>query len=299
MTYETLFDETTRRKLEQLTLIATRVRAGAMKGERRSTKRGTSIEFADYRDYAHGDDLRRLDWNIYGRLERPFIKLLEDEEDLAVHLLIDTSASMGWPQEGERNQNKFLYAQRLIAGLANISLASNDRLMLSTLGEGKPTQFGPVRGRGYSLTMLNFVSGLRTHGVTDLNATIKDYAVRGGRPGLCFIISDLFSPTGFQDGLNMLLGKGHEVGILHILSPDEIAPPLNGDLRLIDIETGQSQEVSLDGGMRDLYMKRFQAWRDEIEAICIKRGVHYITVETSSAWEKVILFNLRQLGAVK
>ena len=296
---EKLFDEKTRRKLEQLMLIATRVRAGAMKGERRSTKRGTSIEFADYRDYARGDDLRRLDWNIYGRLERPFIKLLEDEEDLAVHLLIDTSGSMGWPPDSERDLNKFLYAQRLLAGLAYISLASNDRLTLSTLNDSKPVQFGPVRGRGYGLTMLNYVSELRAQGVTDLNAAIKSYAMRGGRPGLCFIISDLFSPNGFQEGLNVLLGKGYEVGILHILSPDEVSPPMGGDLRLVDVETGKTQEVSLDGGMRDLYLRRFGAWRDGIEAECIKRGAHYVTVETSTAWEKVILFNLRRLGAMK
>lgn len=294
-----LFDEKTRRKLEQLMLVAARVRAGAMKGERRSTKRGTSIEFADYRDYTRGDDLRRLDWNIYARLDRPFIKLLEDEEDLAVHLILDTSASMNWPTEGDSDQNKFLYGQRLLAGLAYISLATNDRLMLAAVADSQQGRYGPVRGRGYGLAMLNYVSGLKAQGVTDLNTSLKNYALRAGRPGLCFIISDLFSPTGFQEGVNALLGKGYEVGILHIVSPDEVDPPLGGDLRLVDVETGQTQEVTIDGGMRDLYMKRFAAWREDIRAECLKRGVHYVSVETSTAWEKVILFNLRRLGAVK
>src|SRR5436309_11901969 len=115
MANDKLFDEKTQRKLEQLMLVATRVRAGAMKGERRSTKRGTSIEFADYRDYTRGDDLRRVDWNVFARLERPFIKLLEEEEDLSVHLLIDASESMNWPKENavDHNveQNKFRFAQ--------------------------------------------------------------------------------------------------------------------------------------------------------------------------------------------
>ncbi len=299
MADEKLFDEKTRRKLEQLMLVASRVRAGAMKGERRSTKRGTSIEFADYRDYTRGDDLRRLDWNIYARLERPFIKLLEDEEDLAVHLLIDTSASMGWPQVGDKNLNKFLYTQRLTAGLAYISLATNDRLTLSTLSEGRPAQYGPIRGRGYGLGMLNYVSGLQTSGVVDLNTTLKSYATRGGRPGLCFVISDLMSPNGFQEGVNALLGKGYEVGLIQVLSPDEVVPPLGGDLRLVDVETGRAQEVSVDGGMRDLYLKRFSEWRDGIQAECVRRGVHFVTIETSEAWEKVILQSLRRLGAVK
>ena len=86
-----LFDEAGLRKLDQLTLTASRVRAGVMKGERRSSRRGTSIEFADYREYTRGDDLRRIDWNVFARLDRPFIKLLEEEEDLAVHVLIDAS----------------------------------------------------------------------------------------------------------------------------------------------------------------------------------------------------------------
>lgn len=296
---EKLFDEKTRARLEQLTLVANRVRAGAMKGERRSTKRGTSIEFADYRNYTRGDDLRRLDWNIYARLERPFIKLLEDEEDLAVHLLLDVSASMGYPREGDRDQNKFLFSQRLLAGLASISLASNDRLVVAAIGASEEDRFGPVRGRGYSLALLQYISRLAPHSITDLNAALKDYAARGGRPGLCFIISDFFSPSGYQDGLNVLLGRGYEVGLIQVLSPEEVDPPIGGDLRLIDSETGQGQEVSIDGGMRDLYLKRLTEWRDGIRADCLRRGVHYVGVETNTPWEKVILQQLRHLGAVK
>ena len=116
---------------------------------RRSTRRGTSIEFADYRNYTHGDDLRRLDWNIYARLQRPYIKLLEDEEDLAVHVLLDTSASMDWPTESERtDENKFVFGQRMAAGLAYTSLTSNDRMMLSAISDTGAETFGPARGRG-------------------------------------------------------------------------------------------------------------------------------------------------------
>jgi uncharacterized protein (DUF58 family) len=285
--------------MEQLTLVATRVRAGAMKGERRSIKRGTSIEFADYRNYVRGDDLRRLDWNIYARLDRPYIKLLEDEEDLAVHLILDTSASMDWPNDGPREQQKFLYGQRLLAALAYISLASNDRLILSGMNDAGTEHFGPVRGRGYGLAMLNYVSDLQARSTVDWNKTLKDYSMRAGRPGLCFIISDFLTPTGFLDGLNTLLGKGYEVGLIHVLSPDEMNPPIGGDLRLVDVETGRAQEVTIDGGMRDLYMRRLEAWREGIRADCARRGVHYVPVETSMAWEKVILSNLRRLGAVK
>jgi uncharacterized protein (DUF58 family) len=294
-----LLDEAVRRKLEQVTLIATRVRAGAMKGERRSKKRGTSIEFADYRNYAPGDDLRRLDWNIYARLERPYIKLLEDEEDLAVHLLLDTSASMDFPQEGERDHNKLLFAKRIFAGLAYTSLNSNDRLLMTAISDHGLEHFGPARGRGMSVGMLRFVHNLKPGGITDLNALLKDYALRGGRPGLCILISDMFSPTGYSEGVNNLLGKGFEVAIVHVLSPDEIMPSLAGDLRLIDVETGTPQEVSVDAGLRDLYIKRLESWREDMRNEALRRGMHYFPLETNSLWEKAILFDMRRAGLVK
>ena len=202
------FDEKTRRKLEQVMLLSSRARAGAMKGERRSTKRGTSIEFADYRNYARGDDLRRLDWNVFARLERPYIKLLEDEEDLAVHVILDTSASMDWPQEESKAaENKFVFAQRLAAGLAYTSLTSNDRMLLTAVNDTGGTLFGPARGRGRGKEMLGFVGNLETRGVTDLNEILTDYALRIPRPGLLFIISDMFSPTGHMDGIKRAAGQ--------------------------------------------------------------------------------------------
>src|SRR5258708_15089021 len=130
---ERLFDEKTLRKLERLTMVASHVRSGVMKGERRSNKRGTSIEFADYRNYTRGDDLRRVDWNVFARLDRPFIKLLEEEEDLAVHLLIDGSASMDWPIGSDGEHNKFTFSRRVLAGLGKISLGSGPQPPLSSI----------------------------------------------------------------------------------------------------------------------------------------------------------------------
>jgi len=295
-----LFDEPTQRKLEQLILRASQVRTGAIKGERRSNKRGTSIEFADYRSYVPGDDLRRLDWNIYARADRPLTKLYEDEEDLAVHLLLDGSASMGWASEdGDPQHDKFLYARRLFAGLAYVSLVTNDRLMMATLNGREARAFGPARGRGFGVPMMRYVNGLEADGETDLNTALKRYALRIGRPGLVVLISDMFSPAGYVDGLTAFLGKGCEVVVVHVLAPDEIEPPLAGDLRLVDVETGAGQEVSLDAGMRSLYMRRVTEWRDGIRAECARRGVHYVFALTNTPWEKIILYDLRRLGVVK
>jgi uncharacterized protein (DUF58 family) len=298
-----LFDEKTRRKLEQLMLWAPRVRAGALKGERRSVKRGTSIEFADYRNYSPGDDLRRLDWNIYARLERPLTKVFEDEEDLAVHLLLDASASMDWPPkggeiEGAADAHKFTFARRLVAGLGYISLATNDRLTLIGLNQDRE-QFGPARGRSHGLALLRFVTSIKPRGVADLNAALTRYAQRAGQPGLCLLVSDMFSPGGYLDGVSALLSKGYEVALIHLLSPDEIDPPLAGDLRLIDVESGTAQEVTVDGALRDLYRQRVDDWRDNLRVECARRNVHYLPVSTGTPWEKVILYDLRRMGLIK
>lgn len=299
-----LLPEMIRRRLDPLMLHARSIRSGSMKGERRSVKRGTSIEFADYRNYTRGDDLRKLDWNVYARLEKPYIKLLEDEEDLAVHILLDVSASMDWPNDddtegGNTEHNKLLFAKRLLAGLSYMSLKSGDRLMLSALSETGLQQFGPARGRTQIVPMLKFAHNVSATGMTDLSQSLRDYALREKRTGLVILITDMFSPTGYVEGLNRLLGKGHEILILHLLSPDEVTPPIAGDLSLVDIETGITQEVTVDANMRTIYQQRLTQWLDSIRDDCARKGVHYLMVETNIPFEKVILFELRKLGIVR
>jgi uncharacterized protein (DUF58 family) len=297
------------RKLEQLSLVARHVRPGQTTGERRSTKRGTSVEFADYRDYTPGDDLRRVDWNIYARLERPFVKLFEEEEDLAVHILLDGSGSMDWGEEpgardeglGARGGNKWVYARQLAAALGYIALVGGDRLTVANLQSPshQVTQFGPVRGRGHTLRLFDWLESLEAEGTTHLNASLRTHSISGGRAGLVVLISDLFSPAGYVEGLTRLAARGHEVTIIHVLAPDEVEPPLAGDLRLLDVETGEHQEVTIDGGMRNLYRRRLAAWREEISATCRARDVHYVPVETGTSFERVVLYDLRRSGLVR
>jgi uncharacterized protein (DUF58 family) len=295
---ERIFDEETLRKLERLTLTANKVRSGAIKGERRSSKRGTSIEFADYRNYVRGDDLRRVDWNIYARLQRPFIKLLEDEEDLAVYLVLDGSASMDWPRSGERDWHKFLYARRVLAGLAHIALGSGDHVTATVLRSDGSLRLGPLRGRGHVLGMLTWLENAYTRGALNFNQALRDFALRTARAGLCVVLTDLMAPEGYEDGLRALQGRGHEVAVIQILSPDEVNPEITGDLKLIDVETGVPQEVTIDLAMRELYLQRLQSWQNEISAYCVRRGIHYIGVETTMPWEQLILSELRRISVV-
>ncbi len=302
---EPLFDEQFLRRVDRLSLIVRKRRSGQLKGERRSTKRGTSVEFADYRDYVQGDDLRRVDWNIYARLERPFVKLFEEEEDLSIHILLDASASMDWSGEAgaSADHNKWLYARRVAAALGYVALGSGDRLTITLLqerGNGSvPAQFGPVRSKTQTLRLLRFLGAQQAQGLTDLNRTLRNYALTSHRPGLLVLISDLYSPGGYQDGLGMLLSQGYEGVLLHTLSPDEANPLLAGDLKLVDVETGHEQEVTIDAGMRGLYAQRLQAWQDEVNRWCGQRGAAYVPVTTDLPFDQFILFHLRQKGLVK
>jgi uncharacterized protein (DUF58 family) len=292
-----LFDETTLRKLNQLTLVASRIRAGGIQGDRRSTRRGSSVEFADYRNYTAGDDLRRLDWNIYARLDRPFIKLFEEEEDLSVTILLDGSLSMAW---GEGETHKFNYAVRLAAGLGAVALAAGDLLSIALLQDGGlGAEFGPARGQAALPRLFGFLEALRPGGKTDLNGSLRQAALRPRRPGLVLVISDLLSNEGYSNGLRQLQARGNETALIHTLAPDELDPPLTGDLQLVDVETGQEQDVSLGSGLRDLYRERAQAWMRSIQAGCRKDGVRYLGLTTSQPWDRALLLEMRHAGIVK
>ena len=298
-----IFDESTLRKLNTLTLIASKVRAGVMKGDRRSSKRGTSIEFTDFRDYVPGDDLRRLDWKAYGRLDKPFIKLFEEEEDLAVHVLIDASKSM---DRGIDAQNKFVFARRLAASIGTITLSTGDWLTVSFISSGQKTspgsitnQYGPSRGIYHTLRFLTFLDEHRTGGLTDLNQSLTDYSLATHRPGLTFLLNDLFTPDGYRSGFSQLQSRGHELVLIHILAPEEIDPPLSGNLRLLDIETDNGQEISIDNSLRHFYHQRLKSWLDEIQTYCRKHEFHYLPLSTTTPWDKIVLQKMRREGIVK
>jgi uncharacterized protein (DUF58 family) len=304
-----LFDEAFLRKVDRLSLVVHKRRSGQLRGERRSTKRGTSVEFADYRDYTKGDDLRRVDWNIYARLEKPFVKLFEEEEDLTVHLLLDASRSMGWPTDAGTPasrpsvEHKWLYVRRTAAALGYIALSSGDRLTVAMLREGStaqsPARFGPVRGKGQTLPLLRYLSAQEAGGATDLNRALRDHAFTAHRPGLAILITDLFSPSGYEEGMSTLLARGYEAILLHVLASEEADPSLAGDLKLVDVESGHAQEVTIDAGMRALYRRRLAAWQRENHQWCGQRGVAYVPVTTDIPFDELILFHLRQRGLVR
>jgi uncharacterized protein (DUF58 family) len=324
--YTQLFDADFMRKLERLSLVSRKLKSGRLKGERRSPKRGQSVEFADYRTYAPGDDLRRVDWNAYARMERLFVKLFQEEEDLTVHILIDASKSMDWgdpndvtltapvtptdaptsdtqyairnTQSDTAGQNKLIYAKRVAASLGYISLTDLDRLSVTAFSKSGLQRFTPVRGKGHALSLLRFIAGIKAEGQTDLDLMLRQYAAQARYPGLLFLLSDCLVDGGGVQGLSALQAAGHEINLIHILSPAEIHPELAliGDLRLKDVETGATQDVSIDSGILDLYHEKYEQWQGGIENFCRRRGINYLHVTTDQPFEDLVLHYLRRKG---
>jgi uncharacterized protein (DUF58 family) len=204
---------------------------------------------------------------------------------------------MDW---GEGENHKLRYGLRLAAALGQIALGTGDRLTVATVGVGQDgIRFGPVRGRGHTFRLFDWLGERLAGGSTNLNAALQTYAEGGVRAGLSLLISDLWSPSGFRDGVTALQARGHEVAILQLLSPDEVDPPLGGDLRLVDVETGAAEEVTVDRAMRDLYRRRLDEWQAETAAWCRGREVHFVPVATDVPWEQLVLRTLRSEGIVR
>ncbi len=289
----TVFDEAFLRQLERLTLLTRKAVHGGMKGVRRSVKRGQSVEFTDYRDYALGDDLRALDWNLYARLERLFIKLFVEEEDVTVHILLDASASMdgGAP-------DKLHFGKRAAAALAYVGLASYDRVNVAVLQGRAARRFPPVRGTGRVFQVLADLSAVRpAAGQTDLLSATRHYAAQLTQRGPMILISDLFDDNA-ERAISELAGTRCDVAVLHTLSSDELDPPLEGDLRLIDRETSASIDVTADLYTLDAYRARLAEWQARLEQASTKRRVAYVPMPTTTPLSEVIFAELRRRRVV-
>jgi len=275
-------------QLERLSLLSRRAFRGSVRGERRSPRRGHSVEFADYRAYGVGDDLRYVDWNIYGRLDRLHVKLFVDEEDLCLHLLVDASASMefGTP-------SKLEYAIRVAAALGFVGLVSHERVGVGILRDRATEGWPPARGRNQVVALLDFFADVTPGGPTRLNEALGQYAVRGREPGLAVVVSDLLDPLGFEKGVRALLERRFDVHLVHVLAPEEMSPEIIGDLRLLDRETGEARELSMDGDAVRAYRERLRQFLDRAETFCRMKEIGYHRLTSDSSVEDFVLSQLR------
>ncbi len=281
-------------KLDQLEIISRKIFIGRMKGERRSKRRGESVEFADYRSYVVGDDLRFLDWNIYARLERLMLKLFLEEEDLNVTVLCDVSKSMDWG-----TPHKGLYVKRVAAALAYIGLVNYDRVSLYGYSSTLAHELRGVRGRRQVAKVISFLQDIRYDGTSDFAAVAKRFAVRHSGKGVVVVLGDFLDKGGYADGLRYLLSRNLDLYVVQALSPEEIDPTLAGDLKLRDVEDDDLAEVTISKPLLDRYKVNLQAHCQGLRDHCTRRGITYLFTSTRVDFDVLVLAYLRQRGLIR
>ena len=317
-TNETLLDPTFLRKLERLRIQARRAFPGTMRGERRSTRRGASVEFRDFRKYEAGDDFRHVDWSIFARLERLMLRQFVEEEDVRIDILIDQSRSMRFGEP----ITKFDFARRAAAALAFLAVSSLDRVSVATFDSDMRSNIRALRGRGHLHSVLSFLEGLsnetpETHSsktrstederhpalhrrvdppgdseVTSLSAVIRRYQRSNVRPGILFVISDFLDAGDFRIEMKLLAQRGFDLNLIQVLATEELHPQLRGDLMLVDSESGLGREVTVNERVLGAYRSALASYTTSLESFCRAAGIGYTMVTADVSFEDLLLKRL-------
>ena len=291
------FDEHFLRKLEALTVVAKRARGTGARADRRARRVGAGIDFADHRTYVPGDDVRALDWNLFARLDRPFVRLREEDEDLTLNVLVDASASMAFGATP-----KLELAVRVAAALAYVGLSGLDRVGVGVIGAGVHAAVPPLRGKGNAARILALLGSVSGTGRTNLDTGVRDLLAMSGpaRRGRTVLISDLFDPAGPLGALSRLRAARQDAVVIQLVSPGDASPEATrsagGTVILEDAETGDTREVSLTAPARDAQADRYRAWLRAITSICRERAVPCFQIDAAVPFEDAVLRVLRAGG---
>ncbi len=304
-------------RLDGLDVLCRKVLHGRLQGERRSKRRGQSVEFADHRPYVAGDDLRFVDWNVYGRLDQLFLKLFLEEQDLTVHIVMDTSASMNPPaspsspslsssplfagkaknQQADKisGNSKALFVKKLTAALGYVSLVNNNRVTISSFSSGVQRQLPNMRGRNYLAHMAEFLVTENFNQPTNFDQTCRQLANGRIGSGIMIILSDFFFKEGYDSGMRRLISPKYDIYAIQILSPDELNPRLTGDLQLLDVEDDDTAEITASSALLKYYQKNLSAYCNELKDFCTRRGATYVLANSAEPVETLVLNYLRRI----
>jgi uncharacterized protein (DUF58 family) len=281
-------------QLERLELVSRKVFRGRMKGERKSKRKGQSVEFADFRQYVPGDDLRFIDWNLFARMERLYLKLFLEEEDLHFYALIDTSTSMDFGEP-----TKLQFAKQLAASLGFIGLCRADRVKIETLGTSSRQPGPTLRGRASLWRMLEYLEGIEAGENVSLAEGVRNFCLRNSGKGILVLITDLMDKQGYEKAMRFLVAQQMDVYVLHVLCPEELNPEIKGDLKLIDCEDEDIAEVTVSRPLLDKYKRTLASFLDGAREFCTRRGMSYLMTSTETPVETLVANYLRKRGLVK
>jgi uncharacterized protein (DUF58 family) len=281
-------------QLERLELVTRKVFRGRMKGERRSRRKGQSVEFADFRRYVAGDDLRQVDWNLYARLEMLILKLFLEEEDLHFYALIDSSPSMDFG-----DPTKLFFAKQLAAALGFIGLIRSDRVKVESLALPLGERSSPLRGRRNVWRLLERLEGIEADSSVSLAAGAKNFCLRNSGKGIVVLISDLMDKEGYETALRYLISQRFDVYVVHVLSQEELDPQVQGDLRLVDSEDDDVAEISASAPLLKKYKETLAAFVGGVQDFCNRRGITYVLANNQTPVKDLVSTYLRGRGLIR
>jgi len=281
-------------QLERLELVTRKVFRGRMKGERRSKRKGQSVEFADFRNYVAGDDLRQLDWNLYARLDKLIIKLFMEEEDLHFYTLVDASMSMDFGEP-----TKLEYAKQLAAALGFIGLIRADRVRIETLGQGPGERSPILRGRASVWRLLEHVSAIQPGESVSLAEGVKNFCLRNRGRGVVVLISDLMDKAGYESALRYFVSHQVDCFVIQVLSQEELEPDVKGDLKLVDCEDADEADITVSAPLLSRYQQTLNAFTQGAQEFCTRRGMHYMLANNQLPVEELVSKHLRRRGLVR
>lgn len=291
---EPLFDDEFLRRLEVLYLAARRVAQGTQQATRRSRKLGAGVDVADFRPYVGGDDVRHIDWNYYGSTRDLLIRLFEEEEDLHIYFLLDTSSSMFIGSE-----ERFRYAARLVAALGYIGLSNLDRVSVVPFSSTTGKRLPAARGRAQIWKVLRFLETIEPGTTTDMEASFREFVNSTSRRGLAVVVSDFFDPAGVERGLNMLRYSRFETILFQLGSDADRSPRLGGEIELRDRETQQTVRMRVTASTLRRYQDAYDAQIAELGAIARKHQSLYFRAPIELPFDDLVLRVLRAGGFLR
>lgn len=276
-------------RLARLRLNANRRFTNRARGEHLAAKGGTSTEFCDYRDYSPGDDVRFVDWNIFARIERPYLKQFHHEEELHVAIVIDASNSMLF-------EEKFTLARQLAAAFGIIGLRGQEKVSVTLVGGASAQRLQPSSGRLSQRKVFGFLENTEPGGETAFDRGIEHFLRRHSGRGVVILLSDFLSADDFLRPCNLLHGAGLELFALQILGPSELSPELHGDVRLVDSESQALLDITSAGDLLSLYHEYRESHAARLAALCRQRQGRFLTVSTADSFETIVFDTLRRRG---
>jgi len=293
MSRDDQFDESFLQRLEYLYLVSQKMANRRLRANRDSEIAGSGMEFADHREYSPGDDFRNIDWKLYARTEKLFLKLFEEEQDLYIYFLLDCSRSM---HLGE--SSKWWYAKRVVAALSYIGLSNLDRVGIIPFADKPLGRFPPTRGRNQIFRVFEFLETLEPGEATGLEPSLRTFVSQTNRKGMAVVLSDFFDPDGYRDALDQLRYHKFDPVVIQVYDRRELDPSVTGDIELVDAETGDTQTMTVTPRLVRQYRERFKAFSDKLESYCNKHQMLSFRTPVQEAFDDLILRVFRAGGFV-